>query len=81
MNCKELSFLISVERERGLSLGERARMRLHLGVCAGCRRFRRQMRLLQEALARSEGALAQHDLVRLSPGARQRIQAAFARVN
>lgn len=80
MNCKELSFLVGVERERGLSWRERAGMRLHLGMCAGCRQFRRQMRLLQDVLARSEDALAQHDLVRLSPGGRRRIQAAIDRV-
>lgn len=80
MNCRELSFLVSVERERGLRLRERVGMRLHLGVCAGCRRFRRQMRLLRDALARNEAALLEHDIVRLSAGGRRRIQAALDRV-
>lgn len=81
MNCKELSFLVSVQRERGLSLRERAGMRLHLGLCAGCRRFRRQMRFLQTALAQHEAALAAHDIVQLSAGGRRRIQAAIDRVS
>lgn len=80
MNCRQLSFLVSVERERGTSLRERVGMRLHLGICAGCRRFRQQMQLLQVALARHEAALAEHDFMRLSPAGRRRIQAALDRV-
>lgn len=81
MNCKELSFLVSVGRERGFSWRERVGMAAHLGICRGCRRFRRQMRLLRAALAHSEEALARYDLVRLSPGGRRRIQAALDRVS
>ena len=80
LKCKELAYLVSVKRERGFSWRERAGIALHLGICRGCRQFRRQMRLLQLALAHSEQALAQHDIGRLSAGGRRRIQTALDRI-
>lgn len=80
LRCKELTYLVCVERERGLSWRERAGIALHLGICRGCRRFYRQMRLLRVAMERSERALAQPDLGQLSAEGRRRIHAALDRV-
>jgi Putative zinc-finger len=49
-NCKEVHRLSSEGMDRSLTLGERARMRLHLLGCTACRNFNGQMRLLREAM-------------------------------
>lgn len=38
-DCHQASSLISQARERRLSIAERARLSLHLGVCRACRNF------------------------------------------
>ncbi len=60
LTCRESAKLMSEALDRKLSLGERAGLRLHLAICAGCRNFRAQMDLLREAcrrLARGEAPL------------------------
>lgn len=77
LTCRDLTYLVSLKRERGLSLRERAGVAVHLAFCRGCRQFTRQMRLLRAALARSEYVLAEQHDIRLSVGGRQRIRAAL----
>lgn len=48
--CKEVHRLVSEAMDRELSLGERARVRLHLLVCGACTRFNGQMALLRRAM-------------------------------
>jgi len=50
LTCKDASRLISEGQERHLRLGERWGLRLHLWICANCRRFERQIHLLRRAL-------------------------------
>ena len=52
LTCKEVSRLASQGLDRRLGLGERARLRLHLAICDGCRNFRRQLAFLRQAVAR-----------------------------
>jgi hypothetical protein len=52
MTCKEATRIVSQMQDRPLSFWERARLRLHLLVCAACSRFERQMRLLRLAMRR-----------------------------
>jgi hypothetical protein len=47
--CKRAAELISLSLERPLSWRQRLALAFHLGFCDLCRRFRRQMRLLQRA--------------------------------
>jgi hypothetical protein len=49
-NCKEVHRLTSEGLDRDLSVGERAQMRMHLLVCAGCRNFAGQMQLIRRAM-------------------------------
>ena len=69
LNCKQVSELVSQSLDRRLSLGERLGIRMHLMVCAMCRRYRRQLLFLSRASRRLLG----RD-VRLSPEARRRIR-------
>jgi predicted anti-sigma-YlaC factor YlaD len=50
--CKEVHRLTSEGLDRELSMIERARVRMHLLACIGCRHFDGQMRLLRDAMRR-----------------------------
>jgi hypothetical protein len=50
--CKEAHRLTSEGYDRRLTLAERLRLRAHLLLCAGCRNFSGQMRLLHGAMRR-----------------------------
>ena len=50
LTCKETTRLVSQGLDRDLAFGERVTLRLHLAVCIGCRRTRRQMAFLRRAV-------------------------------
>ena len=50
LNCKDITRLCSDELERPLRLGERAELRMHVMVCAGCRNYRLQTQALHQAM-------------------------------
>jgi hypothetical protein len=52
LSCKDVSHLLSQAQERPMSGWERTRVRWHLGVCAMCRAFDRQLGFLREAMKR-----------------------------
>lgn len=55
LNCHEVTRLLSEAQERPLSLADRARLKLHTMMCAGCRNFEHQMQTLREAMRRFAG--------------------------
>lgn len=58
MTCKELSRLASQQLDRPLPLLTRLRMRLHFLICAWCRRYMKQVRLVREVAPKYEEKLA-----------------------
>lgn len=75
--CKRAAELVSASSERGLSLGERLRLRLHLRVCAACARYKTQLRLLRQALRRRAGRIDEQPgdgAPALPPDARARLK-------
>ncbi len=86
LTCKDASHLISERQERPLGLRERWGLRFHLWICANCRRFERQVRVLSRAL-RELGRRAEEDAahntpdIDLPPDARERIRKALAERN
>ena len=46
LSCKETSLLVSQALDRKLTWSERVGVRLHLWICAQCRRYERQLRWL-----------------------------------
>jgi hypothetical protein len=79
LTCKEASRLMSQRQERPLGLRARWGLRLHLWVCANCRRFERQLAFLRQALrALGPRGEAATDGADLSPAARERIRQALA---
>lgn len=79
LTCRETSRLLSEGADRYLSLRERLAVRLHLWMCAPCRRFEVQLRWLREAVGRRvtrneyDASVGYADL---PPALRGRIQAA-----
>lgn len=84
LTCKDASHLISERQERALGFRERWALRLHLWICASCRRFERQIALLRQVLRllgrRAEVGLGDVALAAadLAPEARERIRQALA---
>lgn len=52
LSCRHVTELCSQEQERRLTLHERLLMRMHLTVCVGCTRFRKQLNFLRRASQR-----------------------------
>lgn len=52
-NCREITRLVLEGEDRALSVGERLVLRLHWAACEGCTRFRGQVGVMREALARA----------------------------
>lgn len=80
LTCKEAAALVSQSIDRRLRLGERWALRLHLLLCHACTRFKHHVGFLRQAAQqyrrRDVSAAAQ---LRLSTGARTRIQSALPR--
>lgn len=49
ITCKEASRLISEGLDRDLGVAERARLRVHVAICAACTRVSRQFEFLRRA--------------------------------
>jgi hypothetical protein len=82
MSCKEAARLISEERDHPLSFGQRMGLRMHLVMCALCRRYKQNIEALGGIFARAGdfvlsslplGDTDDDELV-LSAAARQRIK-------
>ena len=78
--CEEMASLISISLDRDLSRSQRVAVKLHLLYCKACRRYRRQIRLMREAL---RAIISQMEGAELSSGpalgaeARERIRRAL----
>jgi hypothetical protein len=55
ITCRQACHLLSERQDRSLSWSERASLRLHLGICAGCVRISQQMDFIRRAMARYVG--------------------------
>ncbi|HEV8109770.1 MAG TPA: zf-HC2 domain-containing protein [Burkholderiales bacterium] len=51
LTCKEATRLVSQGLDRRLGAAERLALSLHLLVCDGCARFRRQLAFMRRALS------------------------------
>ena len=50
LNCREATRLMSEAHERRLTRWERVGLRIHLGLCRYCRRYRRQLAYLRDVV-------------------------------
>jgi predicted anti-sigma-YlaC factor YlaD len=78
LTCKEASHLVSREQDRPLRFNERLGLRMHLWMCANCRRFERQIGLMRRLLRQAvRSAETEATDTQLSTEARERIRQAF----
>jgi len=59
LRCREISRAASLDLDRQLAPGQRLLFHLHLVICANCRRFNRQLRLIHFILRRGAEHLPQ----------------------
>lgn len=52
MTCREITKLVTDYVEGALTLGDRLRFQLHIGMCRRCREYLRQMKLTAASLGR-----------------------------
>jgi hypothetical protein len=52
LSCKDATRLASEQLDRKLGLRERAALRAHLLMCAGCARFERQLQFMRRMMGR-----------------------------
>ena len=81
LRCDGASHLVSDSLDRGLTRTEGMAVRTHLMICGNCRRFRRQLQFLRQAVLRlisGAGPGMPYGAVSLSAQARQRIQQALS---
>jgi hypothetical protein len=52
MNCKHATELMSKSQDKKLSFKERAGLKLHLVICAGCKNYNKQMAFIHQAMQR-----------------------------
>jgi hypothetical protein len=76
LSCDESTRLTSMSMDRDLSRSERVAVRLHAVSCRACRRFRRQIQFIRDAI---RGRLAAKSVVpfpgpSLTPEARKRLK-------
>lgn len=77
LSCKQASQLVSQALDRPLTWRERWALRLHLWMCAACRRFNRQLALIRLVVGRMLSETEQNGNLRLSPEARLRMTKAL----
>ncbi len=77
LRCEEADRLMSDSLDRQLTWSERLALKGHQAVCRGCRRARRQLLILQQAIRKSLDIAAAAGDQTLSPEARDRIRQAL----
>ncbi len=50
-SCRQVAALVIAREDRQLPLLDRVAVRLHMGICAACPKFERQVLLMRNALA------------------------------
>ena len=77
MTCKEISRLASQQLDVRLPLLTRLRMRLHFLICAWCRRYVKQVRLVRQVTPKYEDKVEVASGKSLSSDAKQRMKQAL----
>jgi Putative zinc-finger len=50
-SCRQVAALVVAREDRQLPMLDRVAVRLHMGICAACPKFERQVLLMRNALA------------------------------
>ncbi len=74
LTCREAAVLVSANQDRELRWPERLQLRLHLVICAMCRRYAREIDFLSRVIRRDGKWISGAGLARLDAAARERIR-------
>jgi predicted anti-sigma-YlaC factor YlaD len=77
--CKEASQLQSDEFDRELTLSERFRLRIHLLICAACRNYSENLKLLNNIFHGLRKQTEEDEKITLPDSDRERIKEALKR--
>ncbi len=76
ISCRRAAELISKELDTDLSFQQRVRLGFHTIVCSGCRRFRRQLKVIDVAVTEFfEISSDENSETSLSADSKQRLKA------
>lgn len=78
-SCRDVSQMVSDAMDRRLPLRKRLGIRLHVSMCALCRRYEKQLLLLREGTRRYADPDGNPAEKSLSPAARERLKHALER--
>lgn len=73
LDCKQASQIISQSLDRNLTLRERFALKLHLLVCAYCKRFSQQMQTLRVAIKQMTASIENDHKIEIPSAAKTRI--------
>jgi predicted anti-sigma-YlaC factor YlaD len=76
-SCRDISRLVSDAMDHRLPLHQRALIRLHLSMCALCRRYERQLHLLHHAVNHFADPEENQVAPPLSAAAKERLKASL----
>lgn len=77
-SCKDISELISQAMDRQLPLRKRLSIRLHVSMCGLCRRYEKQLHLLEHGFACYADPEKNATAKSLSPEAKAKLEKALA---
>ena len=78
-SCRDVTRLVSESMDHDLSWRKRLTIRLHVALCALCRRYERQLHLLRQGARRYGDPEAHPSAPQLSSAAKQRLKEALER--
>jgi Putative zinc-finger len=73
LDCKQASQIISQSLDRNLTLRERFALRLHLLICAYCKRFSQQMQTMRVAIKQMTASIENDHKIEMPSAAKKRI--------
>jgi hypothetical protein len=76
-SCRDISRLVSDAMDHRLPLQQRLMIRLHIGMCALCRRYERQLHLLRHASTHYADPEENRAEQPLSAAAKERLKASL----
>ncbi len=72
LSCKEATGLVEKKQVTGLSLREKAQLKIHLWMCSACRSYEKQSRLMDRMLERIVKS-TKEELQRLDDSSKRKI--------
>jgi hypothetical protein len=73
LDCKQASKIISQSLDRNLTLRERFALKLHLLICAYCKRFSQQLQTMRIAIKQMTASIENDHKIEMPSAAKERV--------